>query len=75
MAYLDQRDPARLIEYGDRLGNRAIFKRLGYLIETLNLDPSRPCVGLPGEAVVGVFPPSTRMVRTADAGPCVGASG
>lgn len=38
IAYLDERDPARLIEYGDRLGNRAIFKRLGYLIETLDLD-------------------------------------
>lgn len=38
MAYLDERDPARLIEYGDRLGNRAVFKRLGYLIETLDLD-------------------------------------
>ena len=38
MAYLDEQDPARLIEYGDRLGNRAVFKRLGYLIETLDLD-------------------------------------
>ena len=38
MAYLDERDPARLVEYGDRLGNRAIFKRLGYLIEPLDLD-------------------------------------
>ncbi|HVC75773.1 MAG TPA: type IV toxin-antitoxin system AbiEi family antitoxin domain-containing protein [Candidatus Micrarchaeaceae archaeon] len=33
--YLDEHDPALLIEYGDRLGNRAIFKRLGYLLETL----------------------------------------
>jgi predicted transcriptional regulator of viral defense system len=38
MAYLDEQDPARLVRYGDRLGNRAIFKRLGYLIETLGLD-------------------------------------
>lgn len=38
MAYLDEQDPARLIEYGDRLRNRAVFKRLGYLIETLDLD-------------------------------------
>jgi predicted transcriptional regulator of viral defense system len=27
----------RLIEYGDRLGNRTVFKRLGYLAETLQL--------------------------------------
>ncbi len=38
VAYLDEQDPAQLIEYGDRLGNRAVFKRLGYLIETLDLD-------------------------------------
>jgi predicted transcriptional regulator of viral defense system len=38
IAYLDDKDPARLIEYGDRRGNRAVFKRLGYLIETLDLD-------------------------------------
>jgi predicted transcriptional regulator of viral defense system len=29
-AYLDEHDPAKLIEYGDMLGNRAVFKRLGY---------------------------------------------
>jgi predicted transcriptional regulator of viral defense system len=38
VAYLDEQDPAQLIEYGDRLGNRAMFKRLGYLIEALDLD-------------------------------------
>ena len=38
MAYLEEQDPARLIEYGERLGNSAVFKRLGYLIETLGLD-------------------------------------
>ncbi len=32
-AYLDEHDPGRLIEYGDRLGNRTVFKRLGYLLE------------------------------------------
>ncbi|MFZ0180486.1 MAG: hypothetical protein WAL84_11540 [Candidatus Dormiibacterota bacterium] len=37
-AYLDDHDPALLIEYGDRLGNRAVFKRLGYLLETLERD-------------------------------------
>lgn len=27
------RDDGRLVDYGDRLGNRSIFKRLGYLLE------------------------------------------
>jgi predicted transcriptional regulator of viral defense system len=27
----------RLVEYGDRLGNRTVFKRLGYIAETLGL--------------------------------------
>jgi predicted transcriptional regulator of viral defense system len=31
--YLEEHDPATLIEYGDRLGNRAVFKRLGHIIE------------------------------------------
>ena len=34
-AYLDEHDPHQLVEYGDRLGNRAVFKRLGYLTEIL----------------------------------------
>ena len=29
------RNDVRLIEYGDRLGNGAVFKRLGYLVETI----------------------------------------
>jgi predicted transcriptional regulator of viral defense system len=37
-AYLDDHDPATLIEYGDRLGNRAVFKRLGYIVEVLGQD-------------------------------------
>jgi predicted transcriptional regulator of viral defense system len=37
-AYLDTNDSARLIEYAERLGNRAVFKRLGYLTETLGRD-------------------------------------
>lgn len=35
LAFLNQHDPATLIDYADRLGNRAVFKRLGYLIEAL----------------------------------------
>lgn len=37
-AYLDDHDAATLVEYGDRLGNRTVFKRLGYLVETLEFD-------------------------------------
>jgi len=29
----EHRDDDRLVDYGDRLGNRAVFKRLGYLLE------------------------------------------
>jgi len=29
----EHRDDDRLVAYGDRLGNRAVFKRLGYLLE------------------------------------------
>jgi predicted transcriptional regulator of viral defense system len=29
----ERRDDQRLVDYGDRLGNRAVFKRLGYLLE------------------------------------------
>ena len=31
-AYLGANDGALLIDYGDRLGNRAVFKRMGYLL-------------------------------------------
>lgn len=31
------RDERRLLDYGDRLGNRTVFKRLGFLIESLEL--------------------------------------
>lgn len=37
-AYLEDRDPKTLVDYGDRLGNRTVFKRLGYVIEALGLD-------------------------------------
>ncbi len=32
------RDDTRLLEYGDRLGNRTVFKRLGWLLEILGVD-------------------------------------
>lgn len=34
----DHRDDSLLIEYGDRLGTGAVFKRLGFLIEELGVD-------------------------------------
>jgi predicted transcriptional regulator of viral defense system len=37
-AYLDDHDAPRLIEFGDRLGNGAVFKRLGYLVEALGRE-------------------------------------
>lgn len=37
-AYLDEHDPATLVDYGDRIGNRAVFKRLGYSIEAMQRD-------------------------------------
>lgn len=37
-AYLDEHDSTNLVDSGDRLGNGAVFKRLGYLIEALDLD-------------------------------------
>ena len=35
--YLAEHDGQRLFEYGDRFGNRTVFKRLGFLCETVGL--------------------------------------
>ena len=32
------RDDRRLLEYAERLGNRTVYKRLGYLVDVLGLD-------------------------------------
>jgi predicted transcriptional regulator of viral defense system len=37
-AYLAEHSPTTLIEYGDHLGNSAVFKRLGYIAERAHLD-------------------------------------
>lgn len=37
-AYLAVHDPETLIDYGDRLGNGTVFKRLGLLVERLGMD-------------------------------------
>ena len=34
----EYRDDTLLVEYGDRLGNRAVFKRLGFLLEHLGIE-------------------------------------
>jgi predicted transcriptional regulator of viral defense system len=39
-AYLADNDGSRLIEYTERLGNRTVFKRLGYLLEQLGQGDS-----------------------------------
>jgi predicted transcriptional regulator of viral defense system len=36
--YLAQHPAETLIDYGDRLGNRTVFKRLGYLVQVTDLD-------------------------------------
>lgn len=36
--YLDEHSATRLVEYAERLGNGAVFKRLGYLVQTLRPD-------------------------------------
>lgn len=37
-AYLADHEPDRLVEYGERTGNRSVFKRLGYLVSTIAPD-------------------------------------
>jgi predicted transcriptional regulator of viral defense system len=37
-AYLEDYEPGMLIDYGDRLANRAVFKRLGYIVEAFGID-------------------------------------
>jgi predicted transcriptional regulator of viral defense system len=39
-AYFADEDPATLVTHADRLGNRTVFKRLGYLAERLSADPA-----------------------------------
>lgn len=38
-AYLREHDSSLLIEAGDRLGNRTVFKRLGYLLSVVDAKP------------------------------------
>ena len=34
----EHRDDRRLVEYGRRLGNQTVFKRLGFLVERLGIE-------------------------------------
>jgi len=40
----------KLLDYAERIGNRTVFKRLGYLVETLNLDAS----GIENQCLKGI---------------------
>lgn len=37
-AFLGEHSPEILIDYGERAGNRTVFKRLGYIIEALGIE-------------------------------------
>lgn len=39
-AYLDEHEPMKLIEYGDKLRNHALFKRLGYALDAQGQETS-----------------------------------
>lgn len=55
-AYLQEHDPSVLIEYGDRLGNRAVFKRLGYVLESLGEHESPLIAGSLKRISAGISP-------------------
>ncbi|MGH7472196.1 MAG: type IV toxin-antitoxin system AbiEi family antitoxin domain-containing protein [Longimicrobiales bacterium] len=60
-------DPERLIEYGDRLGNGAVFKRLGFLLERIDgpvavIDACRARL-TKGNAKLDPAVPARRLVR------------
>ena len=40
LAYLDEHDSETLIRYAEKLHNRAVFKRLGYVTQALGRDPN-----------------------------------
>lgn len=53
-AYLVGSDPETLIDYGDRLGNGTVFKRLGLLVERLDLGPASLVVACQERLTSGV---------------------
>ena len=65
----DHRDDRLLVDYGDRLNNRAIFKRLGYVLEHSGVeapDLVRACLDRRSSGLVSLDPSiksSGRIVR------------
>jgi predicted transcriptional regulator of viral defense system len=53
-SYLDDHPASTLVGYGDRLGNRAVFKRLGYLVEVLGLPYEDLVIACRGRLSSGV---------------------
>lgn len=55
----DHRNDELLVDYGDRLGNKAVFKRLGYLVEMLGIDATGlvdACLERRGAGVIALDP-------------------
>lgn len=65
----EHRDDERLLSYVRRLGNRTVFKRLGYLVEALGVDAPRVVAACASEKSAGISPldpsasPRGRIVR------------
>jgi predicted transcriptional regulator of viral defense system len=63
----DDADPAKVIDYADRLGNGAVFKRLGFLVERAGGPPElvEACASRLTQGVVKLDPTlaSPRLVR------------
>jgi predicted transcriptional regulator of viral defense system len=58
----EHRNDQLLVEYGDRLGNRTVFKRLGYLLEQAKVDAPEliaACLGR-RSAGLGLLDPSVK---------------
>jgi predicted transcriptional regulator of viral defense system len=67
-AYLDEHEPVKLIEYGDRLHNHALFKRLGYTLEAQGRDNAvldRACRDRVSAGVSALDPDGPKVGRLA----------
>ena len=53
----------QLVEYGDRLGNRTVFKRLGYLAESLGIPDEKLDRTMPGPCQRGHRSPRPRALE------------
>jgi predicted transcriptional regulator of viral defense system len=66
--YLDDHDPELLIRYADQLGNRTVFKRLGYIVEGLRIHLPElldQCRGRVSKGVSVLDPDGPDVGRTA----------